>query len=354
MKINDLTLSILLHKYFFFLDSLTHIAIGACMGEAFAGKKVGKKAMIWGALAQSIPDIDFLAAFWQKTSENLLTHRGLTHSIVFCAAATFIMAFLAEKWHRPHNISFTRWVLFFLAAILSHIFLDAFNNYGVGWFEPFSNYRVNFNVIYVADPFFSIIPGISLVMLIVLKTFSLKRKFWWQTGLISCTLYLGFCIINKIIIGRKAQHVFTQQEIKYNSYFTTPAPLQNLLWFVVAGTDSGFYTGYVSVFDKGSNINMQYFPQNKSLFAYVRDKKELHNLVRFSQGWFTAEKRADTLIFNDLRFGQVIGWANTKEEFAFHYYLQPDIDNILVVQRGRFAKWDKQSLHLFWERIKGN
>ena len=33
------------------------------MGEAFAGRTVGKKAIIWGILAQSVPDIDFLAAF---------------------------------------------------------------------------------------------------------------------------------------------------------------------------------------------------------------------------------------------------------------------------------------------------
>ena len=95
------------------MDSLTHIALGACMGEAFAGNKVGKKAMLWGALAQSIPDIDFIAAFWQDTATNLLTHRGFTHSILFSVAATLLLTYFAEKWHRPHNISFARWTFFF-------------------------------------------------------------------------------------------------------------------------------------------------------------------------------------------------------------------------------------------------
>src|SRR5678816_3128966 len=101
------------------MDSLTHVVIGACMGEAFAGKKLGKKAMLWGALAQSIPDIDFLAAFWQNTADHLLTHRGFTHSILFGIIVTFILAISAEKWHRPHNISFTRWALFFGSVILT-------------------------------------------------------------------------------------------------------------------------------------------------------------------------------------------------------------------------------------------
>ncbi len=133
------------------------------MGEAFAGKTVGKKAMLWGAMAQSIPDIDFLAAFWLDTTSNLLAHRGFTHSFLFCAIITPLFALLAEKLHRPHNIRFLLWLLFFGSVIFIHIFIDAFNNYGVGWFEPFSHKRISFNAIYVADPFFSIWPGIAAV-----------------------------------------------------------------------------------------------------------------------------------------------------------------------------------------------
>ena len=73
------------------MDSITHIALGACMGEAFAGKTLGKKAMLWGALAQSIPDIDFIASFWMDTSSNLLAHRGFTHhNLVLCLQNAYI------------------------------------------------------------------------------------------------------------------------------------------------------------------------------------------------------------------------------------------------------------------------
>ena len=53
------------------------------MGEAFAGRTVGKKAMLWGILAQSIPDIDFISSLWLDTADHLLAHRGFTHSILF-------------------------------------------------------------------------------------------------------------------------------------------------------------------------------------------------------------------------------------------------------------------------------
>lgn len=324
------------------------------MGEAFAGRTVGKKAMLWGVLAQSIPDIDFIAATWLDTSGNLLAHRGFTHSILFALIITLLFAILAERWHRPHNISFTRWLFFFGAAISTHIFLDAFNNYGIGWFEPFSHYRISFNIIYVADPFFSIAPGIALVMLLLLKQRNKKRKFWWRFGLGLSFLYLSYCVINKTIINHDVKQGLARQEIKYTRYFTTPAPLQNWLWFVVAGTDSGYYVGYRSVFDHSSRMQLQYFPRNSFLIDTISYKKEVQQLIRFSQQYYTIEKKQDTLVFNDLRFGQIIGWQNPKEKFVFHYYLQPDIDNTLVVQRGRFAKWDRRVLRSFLSRIKGN
>ena len=77
------------------MDSITHIALGACMGEAFLDRKLGKKAMVWGALAQSVPDIDFVASFWMKTADNLLAHRGFTHSLLFCILCALLLAWLA-------------------------------------------------------------------------------------------------------------------------------------------------------------------------------------------------------------------------------------------------------------------
>jgi len=336
------------------LDSLTHIVLGACMGEAFAGHTVGRKVMLWGILAQSIPDIDFIASLWLDTSDNLLAHRGVTHSILFSILITFLLSIVAERWHRPHNISLARWIAFFGSVILGHIFLDAFNNYGVGWFEPFSHYRISFNILYVADPFFSFAPGVAFIALLLLRKKSPKRKFWWRFGLGVALLYLGYAVANKITIKQDVRHLLAKQEISYSRLFTTPAPMQNWLWYVVAGNDSGYYVGYHSVFDHTNKLSLRYFPRNDFLLHSFTDKKEIAKLIRFSQQYYTVEKHQDTILFNDLRFGQIVGWQNPEEKFAFHYYLQPDIDNTLVVQRGRFAKWDEQSFKSMLWRIKGN
>lgn len=324
------------------------------MGEAFAGRTVGKKAMLWGILAQSIPDIDFVSSLWLTTTDHLLAHRGFTHSILFALLLSPLLALLAERWHRPHNISYTRWLLFLGSAILLHILLDAFNNYGVGWFEPFNHYRISFNILYVADPFFSLWGAVAAIMLLILRKKNAVRRFWWRFGLGISVLYLGYCVGNKIYINNRAKKILADQHISYNRFFTTPAPLQNWLWFVVAGNDTGYYTGYISVFDSKKNTALHYSPRNDALLSSVKDKNETKKLIRFSQQFYTIEKHGDTILFNDLRFGQIIGWQNPNERFAFYYYLQPAMDNTLVVQRGRFAKWNKKSIQSFLYHIRGH
>ena len=336
------------------MDSITHIALGACIGELFVGNKVGRKALWWGAVAQSFPDIDFIASFWMDTTDELLAHRGFTHSLLFAALLTPILAILAERWHRPHNITLRKWFLFFGTEILLHIFLDAFNAYGTAWFEPFSHIRFSFHTLFVAEPLFSIWVGIAFVALLVSRKHQRKRKRWAIFGLGMCFLYLLISVVNKVIVERDVKKALSSQQISHTRYFTTPTPLNNLLWFVVAETDSGFQTGYRSVFDRSPEIAFEYFYRNETFTDSIKLTKDFLNLVRFSQGYYTVEKWNDTLVFNDLRFGQMIGWNDPKARFAFHYFLNNPDQNDLVVQRGRFANWNREAVKSLFSRIRGN
>ena len=40
------------------MDSLTQIVLGAACGEAILGKKIGNKALLFGAIGGTIPDLD--------------------------------------------------------------------------------------------------------------------------------------------------------------------------------------------------------------------------------------------------------------------------------------------------------
>ena len=64
------------------MDSLTQIVLGAAVGEVVLGRKVGNKAMLWGAIAGTIPDLDvYQSLFFDSLTTNEL-HRGFSHSIL--------------------------------------------------------------------------------------------------------------------------------------------------------------------------------------------------------------------------------------------------------------------------------
>ena len=93
--------------------------------------------------------------------------------------------------------------------------------------------------------------------------------------------------------------------------------------------------------------------RNDSLLDQVQHKDDLVHLLKFSQGYYTIEQWGDTLVWNDLRFGQQIGWKNRDARFAFYYFLQYPDDNKLIVQRGRFAGWNKEVVGYLWRRMLG-
>lgn len=356
------------------MDSITHIVLGATIGEAMLGRRLGKKAMLVGALAQSLPDIDFIASSWMDTSRDVWAHRGITHSLLFVVCVAPMLAFAARRVFRGWRVAGVRepaiggreaakegplsmkaWCLFFGFQLLVHIVLDAFNAYGTGWFEPFSQYRLSFHVLFVADPFYSVWLGIAFLGLLILKKDNrVRRRFWVRFGLILSSLYLGYCIANKFSIDARVRKELQRQQIAYTRYFTTPTPLNSWLWYIVAEDQNGFHTGYLSVFDRKPEIEFEYFPRNDSLLDPFRRHEDVQNLLRFSQGYYTVDRWEDRLVFNDLRFGQMKGWEDARAGFVFHYFLEQPGDNMVIVQRGRFAGWDARTIGAFVRRIKGN
>ena len=103
--------------------------------------------------------------------------------------------------------------------------------------------------------------------------------------------------MNKIKINSDVKTIFTAQNIPHERYFTTPAPLQNWLWYIVAGNDHGYYVGYRSLFDSKGKIDFQYFPRNDSLLKPVSDHEDLQKLIRFSQQFYSVEKYNDPECF---------------------------------------------------------
>jgi len=90
------------------------------------------------------------------------------------------------------------------------------------------------------------------------------------------------------------------------------------------------------------------------LLQWAGNHEEVQHLIRFSQGFYTIEQWHDTLVLNVLRFGQIAGWEDPNQKYAFHYFLGRSDANRLVVQRGRFEGWTWHTARSMLKRIEGN
>jgi hypothetical protein len=74
------------------MDPLTHIALGASLGYAGFGRRLGRHAATAGGLAAFAPDADI---FISSATDPLLAieyHRGFTHAVAFAPVGAAVVA----------------------------------------------------------------------------------------------------------------------------------------------------------------------------------------------------------------------------------------------------------------------
>ena len=82
------------------MDSITQATLGAAVGHAVLGKKMGNKAILVGAIAGTIPDLDVLSRlFLEHEIYGLVYHRGISHSILFTVLAAPLLGWLSLKYY---------------------------------------------------------------------------------------------------------------------------------------------------------------------------------------------------------------------------------------------------------------
>ena len=92
------------------MDSITQATLGAAVGHAVLGEKMGNRAVLIGAIAGTIPDLDVLSRlFIDDQIYGLVYHRGITHSIAFTFLMAPLFAWLSllyynKGWHKSRNV----------------------------------------------------------------------------------------------------------------------------------------------------------------------------------------------------------------------------------------------------------
>ena len=124
------------------MDSLTQIVLGAACGEVVAGRKLGNRAMLWGAVGGTIPDLDVFANFLTDELTATAFHRGFMHSFLFAVLAPWGLAKLTQWFYggslyrrRGYKAgAMTLWLLFYIGAATGINFIPVLLGEGLNWY----------------------------------------------------------------------------------------------------------------------------------------------------------------------------------------------------------------------------
>ena len=336
------------------MDSLTQIVLGASVGEVVLGKKVGNKAILWGAIAGTLPDLDVLFRYFTDEISSTQMHRGFSHSIVFAVLIAPLLGWIAKKIHfKLKEVSFKDWTKLFFWTTVTHPLLDAHTTWGTQFFWPF-NYRLAYQNIFVVDPLYTLPFLMFLIIVMTLKKDNPKRSKFNTIGLSLSSTYLLLTLIFKWISFQEFKEGLENQEIEYVEIDTKPSPLNSILWSSLIETDKGYRTAYYSLFDKQEITYSKEFLKNHHLLEPYLEQKVIKQLIDISAGWYRIEEKNGKLLFWDLRFGQM-GMDVNNASFLWYYELNIEENgNVSAIKRQPEIKNFKLVFKELFNRIKGN
>lgn len=302
------------------------------MGETVLGKKIGNKAPFWGAIFGIVPDLDVLVSPFVTELQALAIHRGITHSLFFCIIAPPVFGWLLDRYLSRYDVSLRDWSLLAFLVLITHIFIDVCTSYGTQVLQPFSNYSLSLNSIFIIDPFYTLPLMGGIVTALFLRRTSPKRRWTNYLGLILSSLYVLAGLGIKTHVNSVYEQNFEHQQIHPQKYMTTPAPFSLFLWTGYAEEGDSLYAGLYSVFDDDKRIDFHSLPKNEALLKPYRGQLPVDRLIWFSQGFYAAEKDANRLLVHDLRFGRSDLWlTNDQAPCVWNYELHFNEDSTEVL-----------------------
>lgn len=323
------------------MDSLTQFVLGAAVGEQVLGKRIGNRAMLYGGLIATIPDLDIFIGKLYDPITALEVHRGFSHSIIFFLLASPLLGFLLARMERKSNVSVWAGIKMVFLCLLTHALLDAFTTWGTQLFWPLPD-RVALTSIFVVDPLYTLPFIYCLIRVMWLPKAHSAREKWNLRGIYISSFYLLLTVGIKFTAGQIFKNSLATNNITYERLIVKPSPFNTILWNANVETPQGYWLGDYSFFDS-SPITYNFYPNGKEHLAAIKDDEKVKQLIHISEGWFVITKRDGKLFFNDLRFG-LLNNDPKHPEFAFSYELT--IENGKVTARESENKTRREGLAL--------
>ena len=312
------------------MDNLTHMLLGATIGQAVGRRRLGWVALVAGAAANTVPDLDVIPlAFVSDALAEWRDHRGLSHSLWFGAVVGPILGWACWRLFRRRSgdprgadAALKAWITVWTASMIVHPLLDMSTIYGTQILLPFSDVRYDIPAVGIIDPFYTVI-----LLLAVILGCTVRR---WSTpiswiALLCSTSYLVYGWGQNQITATEARRQLAVQGtvgVDLHAYTTI---FQPWLRRIVVNEPWGIRVGFLS---SAAPRPVDWFcfarPADPAI-ARLQDSEAGRTLDWFSGGqtWPVVDRQADGSVrvsLLDTRYGApgatVLGWWGVAAHYA--------------------------------------
>ena len=284
------------------MDSLTQLTFGAAVGEAVLGQKVGRKAMLWGGLLGTLPDLDVLIPL-EGPVERFVYHRGFSHSLFLLALASPLLAWSIARIHSATREHLKGWWLLTFLVLESSVLLDFLTVYGTQILWPFDTTPRAWPVFFIVDPLFTV--PLVIGCLAALR-WSGKTPLGHRLnaiGLALAMVYMLWAFATREFVVHRVREKLALQDVEYSRLIATPAPFNNLLWRVVGIDREIYFETYFSIFDGDAPLVVARYPRNPELLRGLESHAPVVKLRWFTRGWYAVDNEGGDIVVTDLRMG---------------------------------------------------
>jgi inner membrane protein len=273
------------------MDSLTQGLLGAATFAIIKDKEIGKKSLLIGAVAGTLPDLDVLLAPFFSDIEFLTIHRSVSHSIVLAIALSLI---LGEVFFRCYKRKQARrsWHIAFFLSIFTHSILDWFTTYGTKLISPFDDHLFSLNSIHVFEPIYTAILLSGICVHLIKSRKKIKSNAIKYSLIVSsCYLLVGMVSKNHAYYHFKTQ--LDKNNMAYEEILVSPTPLNILLWHGIVKQSDGYQFSTYSIFDRKKPIKFEFVKSNNDVIKEVAKERLIKYYLEYTQGFPLIQKDDD-------------------------------------------------------------
>ncbi|MDZ7748744.1 MAG: metal-dependent hydrolase [Halofilum sp. (in: g-proteobacteria)] len=294
------------------MDSLTQAALGAAVGGAVLGPRLGWRGFAWGAALGTLPDLDSLVPMGGPVAD-FTYHRGYSHALAVVSVAAPLLAWPLQRLHRHRGAGLRRWLAAVWLVLVTHVLLDACTIYGTQLLLPFSDYPVGLGAIFIIDPAYTLplVAGVVAALALGRRHPGRARR-CNAAGLALATAYLAWTDRGAAVGGAaRADAAIERAGLPVERVLATPTAFNSLLWRIVAVGRDAHWEGFHAL-GTGREVRLTRYPRAPALLDGIRERWAVTRLQAFTKGFYTVEERAGAVVITDLRMGQAGYYA-----FAF-------------------------------------